>query len=165
MNAINLIFFILFLATLSAQAADLTVVEVRRNIPLSDEEPTYRDYIISSEDTKSLKKNLVVLVKRTIAMRSADSKDVGEIETAVAQIKIIHIDKKIAIGRDYKLVPRDDEAMLEYAGVMTGDRVDVAGAFVDSKPSKREPTALGIEKPAIKDTNPEAPPPGLQPEI
>ncbi len=165
MKTINLIFFILFLATLTAQAEELTVVDVSRNIPLSDDEPIYRDYIIGLGDVGPLKKNLVVLVKRNLNMKSADQKDVGTVDTAVAQIKIIHVDKKVAVARDYKLIPRDNEIMLENLGVMTGDRIDLAGAFVDNKTTKREPSATVIEKPAAKDVISPKPPMLMQPEI
>ncbi len=165
MKTINLIFFILFLATLTAQAEELTVVDVSRNIPLSDDEPIYRDYIIGVGDVGLLKKNLVVLVKRNLNMKSIDQKEIGFVDTAVAQVKIIHVDKKIAVARDYKLIPRDNEVMLENLGVMTGDRIDLAGAFADNKPAKREPSAALVEKPAAKDITTPVPQIPLQPEI
>ena len=165
MKTINFIFFILFIATLTAQAEELTVVDVSRNIPLSDDEPIYRDYIIGIGDVGSLKKNLVVLVKRNLNMKSTDQKDIGTVDTAVAQVKIIHVDKKVAVARDYKLIPRDNEVMLENLGVMTGDRIDLAGAFVDNKPLKREPSAAVVEKPAAKNITSPLPPMLLQPEI
>lgn len=165
MKTINFIFFILFLATLTAQAEELTVVDVSRNIPLSDDEPIYRDYIIGFGDVSPLKKNLVVLVKRNLNIKSTDQKNIGSVDTAVAQVKIIHVDKKIAVARDYKLIPRDSEVMLEHLGVMTGDRIDLAGAFVDNKPSKREPSAAVVEKPAAKDITSPVPRVPLQLEI
>ncbi|OFZ31570.1 MAG: hypothetical protein A2622_03020 [Bdellovibrionales bacterium RIFCSPHIGHO2_01_FULL_40_29] len=137
MKKINLIFFILFLLTITLQAAEIEVVDVRRNIPLSDEEPIYRDYILTADST-ALKKNLVVQVKRSLKMRTAEAKDIGEIETTVGQLKIIHVDKKIAVAREYKLIPREEEVMLEQIGIMTGDYIDLTGSFEDSKPIKRK---------------------------
>ena len=82
MKTINFIFFILLIVTLNAQAEDMVIVDTRSNIPLSDEEPMYTDYVISSKDVGSLKKNLVVLVKRNLKMKNADAKDIGPLETA-----------------------------------------------------------------------------------
>ncbi len=168
MKTINLTFFILLLFTLSSQAGDMTIVNVRSNIPLSDQEPMYHDYVISSKDMGPLKKNLVVLVKRNMKMKNSDAKDIGDIETAVGQLKIIHVDKTIAIGREYNLVPRDNEVILDYAGVMVGDSIDTAGSFTDNKPLKkvdREPSSSNLEKPRTTESITPLNNPLLLPEI
>ena len=100
MKTINFIFFILLIVTLSAEADDMVIVDVRSNIPLSDQDPIYNDYIISSKDLGGLKKNLVVLVKRHLKIKNSDAKDVGDIETAVAQMKIKKI--KLIVFIQYK---------------------------------------------------------------
>ncbi len=168
MKTINYIFFILLLLTLYAEADDMVIVDVRSNIPLSDQDPIYNDYIISSKDLSSLKKNLVVLVKRNLKMKNSDSKDIGSIETAVAQMKIIHVEKTIAIGREYKIVPRETEVMLDYQGAMTGDHIETAGSFVDNKPMKkmdREPSNSPTEQPLKTEIKPPTNNPILLPEI
>lgn len=168
MKTINFIFFILLLVTLTTHADDMVIVDVRSNIPLSDEEPTYTDYVISSKDVSSLKKNLVVLVKRNLKMKNADAKDIGAFDTAVAQMKIIHVDNSIAIGREYKILPRDSDVTLDYLGAMTGDRIDTAGSFIDTKPLKkvaREPSASATDQKTKAESTPPAGIPVLSPEI
>ena len=168
MKTINFIFFILLLVTLSAEAEDIVIVDVRSNIPLSDQDPIYNDYIISSKDLGGLKKNLVVLVKRHLKIKNSDAKDVGDIETAVAQMKIIHVDKTIAVGREYKILARDTDVLLDYQGAMTGDRIDTAGSFVDTKPMKkidREPSNSALEQQMKTDSMPPTNNPILLPEI
>ncbi len=168
MKTINFIFFILLIVTLNAQAEDMVIVDTRSNIPLSDEEPMYTDYVISSKDVGSLKKNLVVLVKRNLKMKNADAKDIGALETTVAQMKIIHVDGGIAIGREYKILPRDNDVTLDYAGAMTGDRIDTAGSFIDTKPMKkvaREPSASTTEQQMKLELTAPADIPLLTPEI
>lgn len=140
MKKINLIFFILFFLKVAAQAEELLIAEVKTNIPLSDVDPLYTDYIIASDDSNSLstlKKNLVVQVKRKISVKNTTAKDLGEIETVIGQLKIIHVDKKIAVGREYKLFSRENEVLLDYYGIMSGDIVDTKGSFMDAKPLKR----------------------------
>ncbi len=171
MKTINFIFFILLIVTITTHADDMVIVDVRSNIPLSDEEPAYMDYIITSKDIGSLKKNLVVLVKRNLKMKNADAKDIGAFETAVAQMKIIHVDNTIAIGREYKVLPRDNDVVLDYLGAMTGDRIDTAGSFVDTKPIKkvaREPSNSansGLDQKMKSEIAPPADIPILLPEI
>ncbi len=151
MKKISFIFLVLFFLQLAAQADDMIIVDVHRNIPLSDEDTIYKDFAISTNDSAGLKKNLVVNVKRRLMIKDANAKDVGDLETKVGQIRIIHVDKKIAIGREYKLFSRDEEVGLDQLGIMTGDRIDMTDSFTDSKPLKekkkeREPTSQASAK-------------------
>lgn len=127
-----LIFFILLVVQVFASADEILIVDVRRNITLADEDSVYKDFYINAGEGSGLKKNLVVFVKRKIAVKDQAAKSIGNFETIVGQIRIIHVDGKVAVGREYKLQPRDSEPMLEQIGMMTGDRIDLAGSFVDS---------------------------------
>lgn len=159
MMKIKIIFFILFVVNVFVNAEEISVVDIKRNIPLSDDETVYKDFAINAGSSSGLKKNLVVFAKRKLSIKDPSAKTVGEIETNVAQLKIIYVDSKIAIAREYKLISRDEEPMLEQIGVMTGDRIDLAGSFVDSKPmeyekKKRQPSSAPVE---IKEHLPAAP--------
>ena len=116
------------LLTTSAFSADeLQIIDVRRNIPLSDEEPIYKDFYLAGSDLKDLKRNQVVTVFRKIAIRDAAGvHSYGEIEIPVGQLTIIGIFNKIAVARETKLLSRNDLPMLEQIGIMTGDRIDVS---------------------------------------
>lgn len=133
------VFFILLVLQTVAQAEDLTIVDVRRNITLSDEDPIYKDYYIQGADKNSLKKNLVVFVKRKMTVKDVSSKTIGDFETKVGQLKIIHVEGKIAVAREYKLIERDEEPVLEQIGIMTGDRLDLTDSFVDNSRPKIKP--------------------------
>lgn len=114
--------------------ADINVVEVRRNIPLSDEAPVYKDFYINAGPDVGLKKNLVVTVYRKMSIRDATgTQSFGEIDVPVGQLRVIATQGKVAIAREYKLISRDDEPMLEQTGIMIGDRLQMDGSFVDNK--------------------------------
>ena len=152
MEKINFALLFIFSISVVSLASEMVIVDVHRTIPLSDDEPAYKDYAISTTDTSALKKHLVVNVKRRLQIKDASTKSVGEVETTVGQVRIIHVDKKVAIAREYKLVPRDEEVALDQVGIMTGDTIDLAGSFTDSKPipvkkKDREPSsAVQTEK-------------------
>jgi hypothetical protein len=162
----NLILFSVFcLASLQIFAADITIVDVRRNITLSDEDPVYKDFYLNAGESAGLKKNLVVNVKRRVYVKDSNSKSVGDFETTVGQLRIVQVDGKVAVAREYKLFSRDEEAMIEQIGLMTGDRVDLGGAFIDNtKPatkkkvaeveveSVREPAAAPEAAPTVKES-------------
>lgn len=150
MEKIYFSILLIFSVSVVSLAGEMVIVDVHRNIPLSEDEPVYKDFAISSADTSALKKNLVVSVKRRLQIKDASSKSVGEVETIVGQVRIIHVDKKIAIAREYKLVSRDDEVGLDQIGIMSGDSIDLAGSFTDSKPitskkKEREPSNTAAE--------------------
>lgn len=160
---------ILFLAfcfmTFNTSAADINIVDVKRNIPLSDEDPIYKDFFLNAGEGSGLKKNLVVNVKRRLSIKDANAKTVGDFETTVGQLRILQVEGKVAIAREYKLFSRDEEAMIEQIGIMTGDRVDLTGAFTDnSKPvvkknvaeveseATREPASITTPAPTVKES-------------
>ncbi|MFZ3228609.1 MAG: hypothetical protein WA160_00265 [Pseudobdellovibrio sp.] len=143
---LKIIFFILLFFNVLSNADEISVVDVRRNIPLSDDDTVYKDFAINAGSSSGLKKNLVVLAKRKISIKDASSKTIGEIEATVAQLKVIHVDSKVSIAREYKLISRDEEPLLESIGIMNGDRIDLAGSFIDNKPlvykkNLREPSS------------------------
>ncbi len=144
----NLILFSVFcLVSLKLFAADITIVDVRRNITLSDEDTVYKDFYINAGEGSGLKKNLVVNVKRRVYVKDSNSKSVGDFETTVGQLRIVQVDGKVAVAREYKLISRDEEAMIEQIGLMTGDRIDLGGSFIDNtKPvTKKKVAELEIE--------------------
>ena len=117
------------------QAQDISVIDVKRNITLADTDMVYKDFYINAGESSSLRKNMVVNVKRKINIKDASTKSVGDIETLVGQIKIIHIGNKVSVAREHRLVPRDEEPVLEQIGIMSGDRIDLVGAFIDNAKS------------------------------
>ena len=120
-----------------AFSADVNIVEVRRNIPLSDEAPVYKDFYINAGGDAGLKKNLVVNVIRKMTIRDASGvQSYGDFDILVGQLKVIAVQGRLAIAREYKLISRDDEPMLEQIGMMVGDRLELAGSFVDTNAKK-----------------------------
>ncbi len=121
-----------------AHAEELSVIDVRRNIPLSDHEPTYRDYYIAGDGIQSLKKNLVIEVVRKNNIRDASgAQSYGEILIPVGQLRIIANYGRVAIAREYKYFSREDYPTLDQTFIMTGDRINVKNSFIDGNKIKR----------------------------
>ncbi|MBS1970055.1 MAG: hypothetical protein JSU04_07090 [Bdellovibrionales bacterium] len=143
----------LILASLAATqqtfAQDLSIVDVRRNITLADDDVVYKDFYISGGESDGLKKNLVVTAMRKIQVRDANgSQSYGEILIPVGQLRVIATYGKVSVAREYKLLSRDELPMLEQIGMMNGDRIDLKGAFVDNaKPVYKKKTAEHVAKP------------------
>lgn len=138
--------FLLLALMLTAQltfAQDLSIVDVRRNITLADDDVVYKDFYLNGGEGDGLKKNLVVTVMRKVQVRDANgSQSYGEIQIPVGQLRVIATYGKVSVAREYKLLSRDELPMLEQIGIMSGDRVDLKGAFVDNaKPVYKKKTA------------------------
>ena len=157
-----LILFILFtaiFATITAFAQDISVVDVKRNITLADEDTVYRDYYISAGEGSALRKNLVVTVKRKINIKDAGTKSVGDFDAVVGQLKVIQVGNKVSVAREFKLLSRDEAPMLEQTGIMTGDKVDLNGSFIDnSKPNYKRKTSEAEPLPKDEKTAAVVPP-------
>lgn len=125
-------------------AQGLSIVDVRRNITLADDDIVYKDFYINGGDADGLKKNLVITVVRKIQVRDANgSQSYGEIQVPVGQLRVIAIYGKVSVAREYKLLSRDDLPMLEQIGLMNGDKIDLKGSFVDNtKPVYKKKTPL-----------------------
>lgn len=130
---------IIFLATLlmmftsEKNFAASEIVDVRRNITLSDEETPTKDFYIKISETSGFKKNLIVKATRKINVKDSSAKPVGDFKTTVGLLKIIHTEGQIAVAREFKLIPRTDSPMLEQIGIMTGDEIDLSDSFVEKK--------------------------------
>ncbi|MBX2987549.1 MAG: hypothetical protein KF802_06600 [Bdellovibrionaceae bacterium] len=153
MKPVHAILFIcLAFAAIAAEADDLRIVDVRRNIPLSDDEPVYKDYYLSAGETGGLKKNLVVTAVRKITVRDANgTQTYGEMEVPVGQLRVIGVFGKIAVAREYKLLSRDDNPMLEQTGLMVGDAIEIKGSFVDDKPLSLKKKVSEVKLPAAEE--------------
>ncbi|HEY8272815.1 MAG TPA: hypothetical protein VIG33_18120 [Pseudobdellovibrionaceae bacterium] len=122
-----------FFVANATKAQDLNIVDVRRNITLSDEETVYKDFYINGGEAEGLKKNLIVTAVRKILIRDANgSQSYGEIQVPVGQLRVIATYGRIAVAREYKLLSRDELPMLEQTGLMNGDKIDLKGSFIDN---------------------------------
>jgi len=128
------VFVLALLFTWEVFSEELTVVEVRKNIPLSDQDPVYKDYYINSGSNEGLKKNQVVIATRKTAIRDASgTQTFGEAAIPVGQLKVIFLGEKYAIARDYKSLSRNDIPSLEQTAIMIGDKIEIKGSFVDNR--------------------------------
>ena len=147
-----ILLFIGFVFSTTAFAAGFgEIVEVKKSIPLSNEEEAYKDFYIKLNSNSGLKKNLVVKVLRKVEVKDTSLKIVGDFKTVVGQLKLIQIDAKVAVAREYKLTSRLEEPVLEQIGIMVGDEVDLADSFVDSSKPKtqRNPADVSGDKAVI----------------
>lgn len=124
MKILTLVATLLISKMAGAQEPVMTVVDVRRNITMSDEEKPYKDFYISIPSKSALKVDQQISVFRKLNVRdSTGAQSFGEIKIPVATLKIIATYDRIAIAREVTLISRDKQPMLENFFVMSGDEV------------------------------------------
>ena len=127
-----IIFCFILVFDLFAFADEISVAYTMKNIPLSDTDPAFKDFYLTGTQVSSLKKNQVVFVYRNIGIKdSSGTQIISEIKVKVGQLKIISVQSKVAVARQFQLTSRENEPTLEQPGIMTGDYVDLDGAYID----------------------------------
>jgi len=119
------LFLILLLSILGFSLASASqIVDVRRNITLSDEDKVYKDFYIAGGSEKGFKTGQTLIVSRKVSVRDASgSTAVGEMMIPVGELKVIAVYEKVTVAREAKLLDRKDLPMLEQPAIMTGDLV------------------------------------------
>lgn len=102
------------------------VVDVRRNIPLSDTDKIYKDFYINAGSGDGMKKGQTLVATRKINIRDASgATNIGEIVVPVGELKIIAVYERVTVARQLKLLEREELPMLEQIGIMSGDIVEL----------------------------------------
>jgi hypothetical protein len=105
---------------------EINIIEVRRSIPLSDDEKIYKDYYISGGADAGLKTNMVVTAQRKVTVKDASgTQTYGEMLVPVGQLKIIFVSNKVAIAREQKVLSFDEKPWMENIGFMNGDKIEM----------------------------------------
>jgi hypothetical protein len=114
--------------------ADLTVFDVRKNLPMSDSDPVFRDFIINGGTEAGLSVGMVVSITRRIPLYdSYQNRSAGDLQVKVARVKIIHAQHGLAVARLHAEFSRESTPLLEDNYIMVGDHVDLASAGSDKK--------------------------------
>lgn len=120
---IYILFLILILMNV-AQAENISVVDVKRNIQMSESEPAYRDYYINAGSNQGFKKDMVVhVVRKKIVHDSTGTKSYGELELPVGELKIIFANERLSIAREQKSIDLAKSPVLDQNAIMVGDSV------------------------------------------
>lgn len=137
MFAIHLMIIASLLPTL-AFAADPTIFETKKNLAMKDDDPIYRDFYIDGGAESGLQKGMIVNVMRRVTLYdSIQNRSPGELYATVSQVKIIHVQKGLAVARLFAESNRENLPLIEEDYIMIGDRVDVKSAVMESRKSAR----------------------------
>jgi len=114
--------------------ADLAIFDMRKNLAMSNSETVYRDFYINGGSESGLSVGMVLTVQRRLPLYdSYQNRSVGDLNLKVAKIKIIHVQRGLAVGRLHVEFTREASPLLEDPFIMVGDRLDLSSASHDKK--------------------------------
>lgn len=150
------IIFSILIATLLplTAAAEPTIFDVRKNLPMANNEPVFRDFYISSGSEAGLTVGMLLNVQRRMPLYdSYQNRSAGDLQLKVARVKIIHVQKGLAVARLHSEFTREGTPLLEDNFIMVGDQLDLSSATADKKAdsgswSTSEPVATLHSPPA-----------------
>ena len=117
-----------------AWAQKVTVFDVKKNLKLTEDEKTYRDYYINAGEEEGLRAGMIVTVERSQSTYDHhQNMSPGELRVAVGKLKIIHVQKGLSVGRLHSRFSSDHRPMLNYNYIMIGDHLDLSTAYMDRK--------------------------------
>lgn len=117
-----------------ANAEDIQVFDMRKSLALSDQEAVFRDFYLSKGLEAGLRPGMIVTVKRKLPLYDTiHNRSAGDLSVAVARIKIIHVEKNLAVARSHSDFDREDLPLLEDNYIMIGDEVDLSSATTEGK--------------------------------
>lgn len=117
--------------------AELTIFDVRKNLPLSDDEKVYRDFYINGGTESGVAVGMVITVQRRLPLYDTyQNRSAGDLDLKVAKIKVIHVQKGLSVARLHSEYSRENAPLLEDNFIMVGDRLDLATAVQD-RPDKK----------------------------
>lgn len=107
-------------------ADEVRVVDVRRNITMSDADKIYKDFYINGGRDNGMRNGTLLLATRKVSVRDASgATNIGEMMVPVGELKVIAVYDKVTVARQVKLLERDELPMLEQRGIMTGDLIEI----------------------------------------
>jgi len=115
-----------------AFGADLMIFDVRKNLAMSDKDPVYRDFIINGGSDSGLSVGMILTVQRRLPLYDSYlNRSAGDLHLKVAKIKVIYVQKSLAVARLHSEFTREATPLIEDNFVMVGDQIDLSSASTE----------------------------------
>lgn len=102
------------------------ILEVRKSVPLNDQQPTYRDYIMNAGTSRGIEVGrLYTIMRKSPVFDPYYNTLAGEMAIPVGELKIIFSNSQVSVGRWASTTDEATRPILELGGFMMGDELDV----------------------------------------
>jgi hypothetical protein len=130
-------FIFAVMSSLGWAGTAVTIFEVRKNLPMSDSDPVYRDFYVNGGSEVGLTQGSILTVRRHLPLYdSYQNRSAGDLDLRVAKVKVIHVQRGLAVVRLHSEFTRDQSPLLEENFIMVGDLLDLDSASSDKSDKK-----------------------------
>ncbi len=118
-----------YLPTLAYGQMAVTIFEVRKTLAMSDDDPVYRDFYVNGGSEVGLSVGAIMTVRRRLPLYdSYQNRSAGDLDLRVARVKVIHVQRGLAVVRLHSEFSREQTPLLEDNFIMVGDMIDLQSA-------------------------------------
>lgn len=138
------VFWLVILFSSFGFSKEAYIFDVRKSLPLKPKEPVYHDYYINAGTESGLQKGMIVSVTRRVPVHDTYTQETqDDLIVTVAKIKLLFVQKKMSVGRKVQLADFKDTPVVEFQGLMVGDRIDIKSAAMadDTGTAQGAPTS------------------------
>ena len=129
--------FTLLLISPMSVAADYSIFDVRKSLPMENNEVAFKDYYINAGNESGLKKGMYLnVVRNSSVLDPAKNATQGSLKIPIGKLQIIQVDKHISVGRMATQTSNDERPSVEFEGMMIGDVLDMESASMEAPISK-----------------------------
>ncbi|HAG91647.1 MAG TPA: hypothetical protein DCL41_07230 [Bdellovibrionales bacterium] len=108
-----------------AKGPDYSIFEVRRQLALSNDEKTEKDFYIYAGKAEGIREGAVYDVVRRVPLYDGfQNRSLGEVSIKVAQVKVIFVDQNVSIARHFRDFSRAALPVLRDNYILLGDVID-----------------------------------------
>lgn len=94
---------------------------------MENDEQAKHDYYLNAGQADGLKRGMIVKVYRKIPFQDTGIVKLNEeLQVNVMELKLIHVQDKLSVGRVFKSLIGKDSPVLDYSAIMIGDQVSIA---------------------------------------
>lgn len=141
LKGLSFAFVVVTLSTLTCQVVSAnthSVFEVRKSLPLTNDEPVYKDYYLSAGAREGLKVGMLIDVVRAVPLHDHNKNQArGSLQLTIAKLKIIHVQRDLSVARLYSTASAKNQPVPDYSSIMIGDQIDIQSAAYPVRQKKK----------------------------
>jgi hypothetical protein len=124
-------------------AGEFKIIDIHRNIPLSDTDAVFKDYYIMGGSKEGFKENQVVSVFRKLSIKPSEgSKETYNIQILVGKLIVLSAQNGISIARLFDSISFENSPFAEQPGITVGDWADQKDSFISRKKKLKDTERL-----------------------
>ncbi len=150
--------FGLLLISPMSLAADYSIFEIHKTLPMENNEPAFKDYYVNAGGESGIKKGMYLnVIRNSSVLDPAKNSNQGSLKIQIAKLHIIQVDKHISVGRLVTQTSNDERPGVDYEGIMIGDVLDIDSASMEAPvavKAKRKTASADIDQETDEDLPP-----------